>query len=60
MPIPVVLSARDQCRRKGLVSSRAELGKVMSANPYPDEPNPKHVHSVFLLGDPDEGTRRRS
>src|SRR5262245_43675502 len=35
-----------------VVLTMAELSKVISANPYPDEPNPKWVHGVFLVADP--------
>jgi uncharacterized protein (DUF1697 family) len=31
-----------------VVLSRNELAQVLAANPYPDEPNPKMVHVVFL------------
>jgi uncharacterized protein (DUF1697 family) len=31
-----------------VVLSRDELTRVLAANPYPDEPNPKMVHVVFL------------
>src|SRR5258707_9111651 len=46
-------------RTSAVVLSRAELGKVISANPYPDEPNPRYVHGVFLLSDPDEAAYQR-
>ena len=35
-----------------VVLSRDELARVLSANPYPDEPNPRMVHVVFLNGSP--------
>ena len=35
-----------------VVLSRDELAEVLSANPYPDEPNPRLVHVVFLNADP--------
>ena len=35
-----------------VVVSRDELAQVVRDNPYPDEPNPKAVHAVFLTGDP--------
>jgi uncharacterized protein (DUF1697 family) len=35
-----------------VVLTRDELAQVMKDNPYPDEPNPKFVHAVFLRGDP--------
>jgi uncharacterized protein (DUF1697 family) len=31
-----------------VVLSRDELARVLAANPYPDEPNPRMVHVVFL------------
>ena len=31
-----------------VVLSREELAEVLASNPYPDEPNPKLVHVVFL------------
>jgi uncharacterized protein (DUF1697 family) len=42
-----------------VVLSRTELGQVISANPYPDETNPKYVHGVFLMNDPDEAAHKR-
>jgi uncharacterized protein (DUF1697 family) len=35
-----------------IVVSRAELAQVISDNPYPDEPDPKAVHAVFLAAEP--------
>ena len=35
-----------------VVLSRDELAQVLAANPYPDEPNPKLVHVVFLNAEP--------
>jgi uncharacterized protein (DUF1697 family) len=35
-----------------VVVSRDELAQVMRDNPYPDEPNPKAVHAVFLSAKP--------
>jgi uncharacterized protein (DUF1697 family) len=35
-----------------VVLSRDELAQVLAANPYPDEPNPRMVHVVFLNGEP--------
>ncbi len=34
-----------------VVLSRDELMRVLAANPYPDEPNPRLVHVVFLNAD---------
>lgn len=36
-----------------VVVTRDRLAAVLSANPYPDEPNPKYVHVVFLGAEPD-------
>lgn len=35
-----------------VVLSRDELANVIDANPYPDEPNPKTVHAIFLAEAP--------
>jgi len=35
-----------------VVLSRDELDQILDRNPYPDEPNPKLVHVVFLNGEP--------
>ena len=35
-----------------VVMSRDELAQVLAANPYPDEPNPRMVHVVFLNAEP--------
>ena len=35
-----------------VVLSREELAQVLASNPYPDEPNPKLVHVVFLNAEP--------
>ena len=35
-----------------VVLTRDELAQVLAANPYPDEPNPRMVHVVFLNTDP--------
>jgi uncharacterized protein (DUF1697 family) len=46
-------------RTSVVVLSRAELAAVIKANPYPDEPNPRYVHGVFLLAEPGEASRTR-
>jgi uncharacterized protein (DUF1697 family) len=38
-----------------VVLTRDELARVVRENPYPDEPNPKAVHAVFLADDPGPG-----
>jgi uncharacterized protein (DUF1697 family) len=35
-----------------VVLSRDELARVLAGNPYPDEPNPKLLHVVFLNAEP--------
>src|SRR5215469_4219076 len=40
-----------------VVLSKAELAEVFRSNPYPDEPQPRYVHAVFLLSEPDQGAR---
>ena len=42
-----------------VVLSRDELAQVLDQNPYPDEPNPKLVHVVFLNGEPPGGLLER-
>jgi uncharacterized protein (DUF1697 family) len=42
-----------------VVLSRDQLAGVISANPYPGEPNPRFVHGVFLLADPDMAAHAR-
>ena len=42
-----------------VVLSRDQLAEVIGANPYPDEPNPRFVHGVFLLAEPDEAAHAR-
>jgi len=39
-------------RPRVVVLSRDELAQVVADNPYPDEPNPKNVHAIFLSEDP--------
>ncbi len=42
-----------------VVLTRAELASVIAGNPYQDEPNPKWVHGVFLVGDPRQAQHDR-
>jgi len=42
-----------------VVLSRDELAGVLARNPYPDEPNPRLVHVVFLTGDIPNGLLSR-
>jgi uncharacterized protein (DUF1697 family) len=40
-----------------VVLSRAELAEVVASTPYPDEPNPRYVHGVFLQSEPGQDAR---
>jgi uncharacterized protein (DUF1697 family) len=42
-----------------VVLSQDELARVLAANPYPDEPNPRMVHVVFLNGSPPQDLLER-
>ena len=46
-------------RTRAVVLSKAELGQVISANPYPDEPELRYVHGVFMPEDPDDSLHLR-
>ena len=35
----------------------AELGRVVADNPYPDEPDPKRVHAIFLTDQADAAAK---
>ncbi|HEX6336134.1 MAG TPA: DUF1697 domain-containing protein [Jiangellaceae bacterium] len=39
-----------------VVLTRDELAQVIADNPYPDEPNPRALHVVFLIGPPTSAT----
>lgn len=39
-------------RAPAIVLARDELARVVRANPYPAEPNPRSVHCVFLPAEP--------
>jgi uncharacterized protein (DUF1697 family) len=39
-----------------VVLTRDELAQVVRDNPYPDEPNPRAVHAVFLTAPPTPAT----
>jgi uncharacterized protein (DUF1697 family) len=39
-------------RVRVVVLSREELAQVARDNPYPDEPNPRCVHAIFLSAEP--------
>ena len=46
-------------RTSVIVLSRPELAAVIEANPYPDEPDKRFVHGVFLAAEPDDVARQR-
>jgi uncharacterized protein (DUF1697 family) len=46
------IAARFGLKIRVVVLSRDELAQVARDNPYPDEPNPRCVHAVFLSGAP--------
>jgi uncharacterized protein (DUF1697 family) len=50
--IEAALDEQLGMRPRVLVLTRDELAQVIRDNPYPDEPNPKMVHAVFLAGEP--------
>lgn len=39
-------------RPRVVVVSREELARVVHDNPYPEEPNPRALHAVFLTAEP--------
>ena len=39
--------------------SRAELARAVADNPYPDEPDPKRVHAIFLTGTAGQAAQTR-
>lgn len=51
------IAAELGVRPRVVVLTRAELAKVIKANPYPDAPNPKLVHAIFLTGKPTTAQR---
>jgi len=50
--IEAALDQQLGMRPRVLVLTRDELAQVIRDNPYPDEPNPKMVHAVFLGQEP--------
>jgi uncharacterized protein (DUF1697 family) len=47
-----VIAARLGVQSRVVVLSRDELARVTRDNPYPDEPNLRAVHAIFLSGEP--------
>lgn len=50
--IEAALDKQLGMRPRVLVLTRDELAQVIQDTPYPDEPNPKMVHAVFLTEEP--------
>ncbi len=50
--IEAALDRQVGMRPRVLVLTRDELARVIRDNPYPDEPDPRMVHAVFLAGEP--------
>jgi uncharacterized protein (DUF1697 family) len=50
--IEKAIEERLGVRSPVLVLTRGELARIAQDNPYPDEPNPKLVHVVFLPAEP--------
>lgn len=51
--LEAALAAALPVRPRVVVLSCADLARCVAANPYPEEPDPKRVHAMFLSGDPD-------
>ena len=47
------IAAELGVRSRVVVLSGAELAAASSANPYPDQQDPKRVHAIFLIDEPD-------
>ena len=52
--LEAAIAERFGIRASVVVLTRDDLAKILAANPYPDEPNPKLVHVVFLSAAPPE------
>jgi uncharacterized protein (DUF1697 family) len=48
--LEAAIGERLGVRPKVVVLTRGELAQVVADNPFPDEPNPRHVHAVFRNG----------
>jgi uncharacterized protein (DUF1697 family) len=44
------IAAQTGVECRVVVLTCAELARVVADNPYPDEPDPKRVHAIFLTG----------
>jgi uncharacterized protein (DUF1697 family) len=50
--LTAAIAARLAVTSPVVVVSRAELSRILAANPFPDEPDPRRVHAVVLSGPP--------
>jgi uncharacterized protein (DUF1697 family) len=50
--ITEAIAARLGVTAPVVVVTRDELGQILAANPFPDEPDPKRVHAVVLSAPP--------
>ena len=50
--IEAALDKQLGMRPRVVVLTRDDLAQVIQANPYPEEPNPRAVHAVFLTAEP--------
>lgn len=57
--LQVAIKSSFGVNTSAVVLTKAELSKVIAANPYPDEPNPKWVHGVFLSAEPQQAQHDR-
>jgi uncharacterized protein (DUF1697 family) len=57
--LEAAIEANFSVRSPVVVLSRDELAGVVAANPYPDEPNHRYLHGVFLPTEPDQAARDR-
>ena len=48
------IAAELGVRCRVIVLTCGDLARVVADNPYPDEPDPKRLHAVFLIGEPPE------
>jgi len=54
------IAARLDVAPAVVVRSRDELARVVADNPFPDVENPKHVHAIFIDGNPGEDAEEGS
>jgi uncharacterized protein (DUF1697 family) len=57
--LEAAIAANFGVRSPVVVLTRDELAGVVAANPYPDEPNHRYVHGVFLPAEPGQDAADR-